>query len=137
MCPELTLLEITLKRQEIGIQRTLQSLVMDKFQNPNFGLRHLTEWATDILHEFGTNQNRIRRDCDGLDPELLSYVELGSNPFIIPKGNHELNKTAGPIRKRHALTNQDYRPTKARLTEALSFETEADTNITSQTDIDS
>lgn len=136
MCLELTSLEITLKRQKIGSQRTLQSLVLENFQNPEFGLRHLSQLAADIFHEFGSNQNRIRRESKRLKPEWLSYIGLGSKHFIRPQGTCELNKSEGHNRKRPALTNQDFRPKKASLTEVIQIDSETDTNIITQTNID-
>lgn len=56
--------------------------MIEKFRNSNFGLRYLTKWASDMLIEFGSKKDKVRRAFDGLDPELLSYVGLGSNPFI-------------------------------------------------------
>lgn len=84
MCPELNALELILKQQEVCRDDTLRSVVMNKVREPYFDLKQLMEWAAGFLKEFGVKKGLERQAMDGLDPELLSNIGLGSLMFIKP-----------------------------------------------------
>lgn len=67
-----------------------------------------------LLIVFWTKKDIERRSFDGLDPDLLSYIGLGSSPFIRPQEDKFFNKREmGFSRKRHALFELNNRPIKA------------------------
>lgn len=69
ICPELNSLELTLLRQEVCREETLQSVVMEKVRKPNFEIQHLGEWAAGLLKEFGVKKDIERKALDRLDPD--------------------------------------------------------------------
>lgn len=90
MCPLLAALDLILKLQEVGQPNNIQMEVMDQLRGVDVDLKQLASWASRMLMENGVERGRDRRDLDGLDPELLSYIGLSKNTFSkAQKANRE------------------------------------------------
>lgn len=125
LCPELTSLEITLTRHEVGSRRTLQAIVLDKTSDANFGLGHLSKWASELLMAFGSKRNIERMSFDGLEC---------NNPSNRPQGERESNNSqVGFSRKRPALQDLETRPAKVPLSDYSNPDSHSTKEIAAQT----
>lgn len=111
MCHELASLKTTLKRQSLGNSETLQEIVVGKLKDSNLNIISLANWAAETLKEIALKKDHDRRGMDGLDPDLLSYVGLGSLTYCkLPEDKYTLIPQSGLSRKRAAFHNLEERP---------------------------
>lgn len=81
-----------------------------KARDPDFDLKQLRIWVAGIIQAFGLKKDKERRSLDGFNPDLLSYVRLGSSPFTRPKGIFEAPSILGQNRKRPARNSPKGEP---------------------------
>lgn len=118
MCHELASLQTTLKRQSLGSSEILQDLAVGKLKDSNLSLLSLANWAAETLKEIAVKKDFDRRGLEGLDPDLLSYVGLGSLTYCrIPEDKYPLIPQPGFSRKRAAFQNLEERPNRCFITQ--------------------
>lgn len=91
--------------------------MMERLRKTYFDMDQMAGWASKIIMELGSKNDKERRALDGLEPEFLSYIGLGRAAFSRPHVEDEKDIIVGPCRKRRALLELDPEPKRAALAE--------------------
>lgn len=83
---------------------------MDKYKDSSIDLEYLAIWAAEVIKEVAVKKDLVRRSFKGLDPDLLSYVGLGTNTFNRLQEDMSPITNMGPGIKRLAIQDPEERP---------------------------
>lgn len=120
---ELAALELTIKRQDLGITKQIKKIVVDMLRDSNFELQLLAKWALGLLKAYGVRRNLGRKSFDGLSLDLHEFTRLERPKINLPKGNAQKETNtfrpniqkdlnlSGFTHKRAALQDLDGEPT--------------------------
>lgn len=79
MCNELHVLNLTLKRQELGHALALQDAIANRVQNLNFHPQNLAEWATSFIQNLASVKAQEMRNFEGRNSEILEFANMGQS----------------------------------------------------------
>lgn len=96
-------------------------------------MKSFSEWAIHMIQAIAIKKDAERRSMYGMDSYFLTYIGLGSSPFISPRGNKLMSN--GPSvsnRERAALSCLEGNKTRIELLDEEEAQEELVEDLTSE-----